>query len=181
MKKRILILSGILALVLVSFFAYAYFNFRPDYIDLAHHPRTAQSDLPVTYDLGWWPHQHYLTVNAVRTEVLDSSLNLFTSHSLVAWIVKGSLCNPAGKSKPFVEKAHLSQRYIEYDPNKRISIGEITITPIVALKDDPSYHGDSIPFEFRIEDELQSGTWGENKYVVRCVALVDSFCLHQYK
>jgi hypothetical protein len=131
---------------------------------------TPKSTVEITHSLGWWAYQRFLGVDSIQTEIIQSRLNLFNSHTLVAWTVRGTLRNPDGLWKPRIEKVHLTERYIDYHPEARISFGEIALTPIVAVTQDSLYHGEPITFSFHVEDVLQSGTWGVNTYCVRCDA-----------
>jgi hypothetical protein len=142
---------------------------------------TAKSNIEITHSLGWWAYQRFLGVDSIHTEIIQSHLNLFNSHSLVAWTVRGTLTNPDGLWKPSIEKVHLSEWYIDYNPEGSISFGEIALTPVVAVRQDSSYHGEPIAFSLHIEEVLQSGTWGVNTYYVRCGAVADTFQLHQHK
>ncbi len=183
MKKRILILIGIIVITFAGVIVFAYFRLQTTPIDklLKEEIPVAKSDVPVIYSLGWWAYQDCLKIESIRTEIVQSRLGLFNSHSLVSWTIRGSVSYPKGYWKPFVQKVHLSEKYNKYDPHNRISEGDITITPIVGVIEDSTYRSEELPFKVRIEEVLQSGSWGENKYVIHCGNIIDTLKLIQYK
>jgi hypothetical protein len=183
MKKRFFVLTSIVVIVFIGVIAFVYFKVKTTPIGKLFKEEIpiAKSDVPVIYSLGWWSYQDCLKVESIRTEIVQSRLGLFSSHSLVSWTISGSVSYPKGYWKPFVQKVHLSEKYNKYDPHNRISEGDITITPIVGVIEDSTYRSEEVPFKIRIEEVLQSGSWGENKYVVHCGNITDTLKLFQYK
>ena len=183
MKKRIIVLVGIVVLAIVVAIIFLLLRIQSLPIEklLSEKIPIAKSDVPIVYSLGWWPYQDYLKVENIETNIVHSKLNLFNSHSLISWTLIGSVSYTKGSWKPYIQKVHLNEKYILYDPNNRIYIGDITITPIIAVIQDSTYNGEIIPFKIRIEEVLQSGSWGENKYAIHFGSLTDTLKLFQYK
>lgn len=127
--------------------------------------RKPVSDVPFTYQIGWWPYQEYLEVTSLDTKVIDSRLNLFNSKSLISISFHGKMKNQDNGWKPFISSVHISEKVIKRG-NFANSEAEIQVTPIIETKKDKSYSGENIEFTINQELILHSMGWGKNTFYV---------------
>lgn len=181
MRKRILKVA--IAIVIIVTLVLIAFPEIPNDISLLFlsGPPSPKSDVPITYSIGWWNNQNELKVNKLESKIIESKLSLFNDKSLFQYSISGILCNNNGKWRPQISKAHFAERYIKYDPDNKIFIGEITITPIVKNIEDDSYKGDSIHFKINLQEVIQSANQGECKYIIKCSDFTDTLLIRQHK
>ena len=91
MKKIILTVIGVILILLVLVYL-----LRPELLLLplilfTSGAPSPHSDVPIVYSVGWWSHQNDLTVKDLKVEVIESELGLLNSHSLVRYVISGSL------------------------------------------------------------------------------------------
>ncbi len=126
-----------------------------------------KSDVPIEYKVGWWASQAGLSVNTLETNVLYDQLNLFNNTAVVEYKITGTVTNKP-RWKPYIKKVHISEQRHQISENALIpTTATIIVTPIVGTKKDDSYNGETITFNVKVQDYLQSGGWGMNKYTVR--------------
>lgn len=70
--------------------------------------------------------------------------------------------------RPYIRAVNISERWEGVNENSA-RIGSIVVTPIVAVKNDDGYTGESIDFDITIQDYLESGGWGVNIYKIRSI------------
>jgi hypothetical protein len=153
-------------------------------------PREPKNQIETTYNLGWWANQDNMRIDSFSVEIIESRLNLFNSYSLIKYTIKGEL---KGKNnwKPFVDKIHLSERFIRiynrelhpYLDKDTCQIPEaiIEITPVIDTKEDDNYKGETIPFKFTNELKLESFHWGNNWLRFQCENMQKDIILQQTK
>lgn len=125
-------------------------------------PRNPKFEIPITYNIGWWSYQDCLTVDSLEVGIVESSLNMFNSKSLISYKVSGKI-SLVGKT---IEEVHISERLnldttFHYD---RI----IEITPVVEDKNKKSSNGWSDRFVFKNEHTIRSGGYGRNRIKFIC-------------
>jgi hypothetical protein len=122
--------------------------------------------VPVVSHIGWWVYQDGLTVTVLDPVVLEAPLNLFTAEALVSFRVAGTLAYPKGQWRPYVASVHVGEQFTpeSRDDNR---VGVITLTPVIAVKEDPSYHGQPVPFGLVVEHLVHTFAWGPNHYIIR--------------
>jgi len=153
-------------------------------------PREPKNQIETTYNLGWWANQDNMRIDSFSVEIIESKLNLFNSYSLIKCTIKGEL---KGKNswKPFVDKIHLSERFIRiynrelhpYLDKDTCQIPEaiIELTPVIDTKEDDNYKGETIPFKFTNELKLESFHWGNNWLRFHCANMQKDIILQQTK
>jgi hypothetical protein len=132
--------------------------------------REAVNEIEVTTNIGWWTNQNDLKIDSLKVELIDSRLNLFNSHSLIRYTVRGRLTG-LNHWKPYIAKVHISERFIKKTDKKdtcKIPEALIEITPIVSTKENKKYNGEVVPFEFTNEIKVQSFHWGINLLRIQC-------------
>lgn len=170
MKKTIFWITIFLLIILALLFI-----FRKSFISKLvfddFHPRNPKNEIEVTYEIGWWSYQDELKIDSFQVQTIESKLNLFNSQSLISYTIKGKLIGKKGW-KPSVKKIHISERFIRYfdrdlhpylekDTNN-LPEAIIEITPIVGVKENDKYDGDTIQFNFTNELIVHSFHWGNN-------------------
>jgi hypothetical protein len=128
-------------------------------------PRKARIEIPVTYRVGWWPGQQWLTIDSFRVEIVESHLNLFNDQSLFAYTVFGKIKNTKFV-ECFIEEVHLSER-LNRDTSVHVD-RIVEITPVVSLKGSKKEVPETTTFKFRNELNITSGFWGGNSIKFIC-------------
>jgi hypothetical protein len=143
------------------------------------HVRSPKSDVPFIHEIGWWSHQKGLDIKRLQVKPIDSRLGLFNAKTLVSVEIEGKVKGDS-KWRPVIAKVHLSERIIK---GGQISEGEaeFALTPIVDVKRDESYSGESVPFILKQELILHSMNWGKNLYRFSAGQLSQDFILRQPK
>lgn len=177
-KRQLLLITFLTAIVTAAITYLILTDFGRKSI-FSREPRKPKLELPVTYNIGWWPFQDSLKIDSIKVVVVESNLNLFNSKSLILYEVFGSLRNQE-KSEPFIEKVHLSERF-EFDSLNRRSGRIIEITPISSAKENEEYVGQWQPFRFKNEHLITSADWGVNKIKFVCGGHIQSVELRQDK
>jgi hypothetical protein len=154
-------------------------------------PREPKNEIPITFNIGWWSYQESLHIDAFEVKMIDNPLNLFNSHSLINYRIKGRLIHHKNNWEPFIDKIHISERVIKtdtidtdssnvmtFDLNKDTEqIEEVNInpeaifelTPIIKVKENKSYKaGQPIEFDLTNEHKIQSLHWGNNYIMIKC-------------
>jgi len=126
--------------------------------------RSPDSDVPFTYQIGWWPYQEFLEVTALRTKIVDSRLNLFNAKTLVSINIQGKIRND-NNWKPYIKAVHISEKVV-HSGNFANSEAEIQVTPIIKTKEDKTYKGEVIEFNINQELIVNSMGWGKNTYII---------------
>ena len=154
------------------------------------HPREPKNEIAVTSEIGWWAYQDELHVDSFTVKTIESKLNLFNSESLISYTAKGVLTGKKGW-KPFIEKVHVSQRFIRefnrkfhpYLDKDMVNFPEalIEITPIVGVKEDKKYNGEKTLYKFTNELKLNSFHWGDNWLRIQCREKHEDIILQQRK
>lgn len=188
-KKRIIIWTSVLITILIIVFVFG------DRLLLSLffknlNPRNPKNQIEETYSIGWWGYQDNMKVDSFKVEVIESNLNLFNSYSLVKYNVKGEMKGKLGW-KPFIEKVHISQRfirkynrklhpYLDKDTSK-IPEAIFEITPIVKTRKDKDYKEEILKFNFTNEFKIESFHWGNNWIRFQCDSLWTDIILRQTK
>jgi len=163
--KKIIKILAIVILTIILFLACAYLyltDFGRKGI-LSNEPGKPKIEIPVTYNIGWWPYQNDLTIDSLKIEIVESKLNLFNSKSLVSYSIYGKM-KFDGNWEPKIESVHLSER-IENDTLKnRI----IEITPIISVTENDKLKDGIKKFNFKNEHTIISNSWGNNKIKFIC-------------
>lgn len=124
------------------------------------------SDFPVTNHIGWWAYQDNLIITGVDCDVPEVRFGLFnTGEALIRLHIKGEVSTPHDKWKPYVEKIHISERFVtgENSPSANFNI-----TPIIGAEENATYNNEAVPFEVKIEYVIRAYKWGDNKYIFQC-------------
>ena len=146
----------VIVLILVGYFGWRWHL-------LAKIPRP-RSDVPIEYKIGWWPHQHVINLNGLETRIIFDRLTLLNSTSVVEYRLTGKLTYRE-QQRPYIKSVHISERWERVDMEQG-NVAAITVTPVVAIREDKSYSGEPVEFDLAVQDYLQSGGWGENHYQV---------------
>lgn len=167
MKKTLKIIGiviGSLLLALVGIYLYLT-DFGQNNI-LSQGPGSPDIEIPITYNVGWWPYQSDIQINDFEINIIESNLNLFNSESLISYSISGKAVYK-GSWKPFIEEVHISER-INNDTTLKVQ-RIIEITPVVAVdKDDETVEESTVPFEFTNQHIITSGNWGSNNVLLIC-------------
>lgn len=146
---------------------------------VGHNAPTPKSDVKFTSKVGWWPYQKELKITSLEVDVVDSHLNLFNSKSLIRMKIKGSMKGQNGWC-PKVDKVHISERVV-HAGNFENSLAEITVTPVIHVKEDKGYHSEILSFNLTQEIQTESMGWGSNTYQFYCGSKKSKLKLHQRK
>ena len=138
-----------------------------------------KSDAEFTSQIGWWPYQKNLQIDAVSTKVVHSELNLFNSKSLMEFRIKGTMKSSNGW-RPVIEEVHIAERIIK-GGNFNDPVGEIRLEPIINVIKDKSYHGETITFDINQQAIISTMGWGKNTYKVICGNHNSELVVHHYK
>lgn len=140
-------------------------------------PRETRNQIEVTNNIGWWAHQQNMKIDSFSVGIIESKLNLFNSISLIKYTIKGEL-KENNNWKPYIRKVHISERFVrkynrELHPyldtdTAKIPEAVYEITPIVDVKKDNNYKGESVKFEFTNEMKIESFHWGNNWLRFQC-------------
>ncbi|MDP4201481.1 MAG: hypothetical protein Q8861_02210 [Bacteroidota bacterium] len=179
MKKTLKILGIIVFFLLILVASvYSYLTNFGRKILLSSEPRKPHFEIPITYNMGWWSNQKALTVDSLRIEIIESKLNLFSSKSLIAYVVRGHL-NYRGYWQPFIKEIHISER-INSDTTLNCD-RIIEITPVIENIEKSKANQGSYPFEFRNEHTITSNHWGINHIRFICGQKKQTIELQQFK
>ncbi len=126
-----------------------------------------KSDVPIEYKIDWWAYQEAVSLASLEATVIFDGLNLFNGTAVVEYRLKGTVSNN-NNWRPYIRAVNISERW-EGMNESSARIGSIVITPIVAVKNDEGYAGESIDFDIKIQDYLESGGWGVNIYKIRSI------------
>lgn len=153
-------------------------------------PREPKNQIEAVTNIGWWAFQKDLKIDNFTVKIVESKLNLFNNYSLISYTVKGEL-KGSNQWKPYIGNVHISQRFIrEYNRDlhpyldkdtSKIPEAIIEITPIVMTKDNKSYKGEVIKFNFTNELKIQSFHFGDNWIRFKCDSLQNDILLKQRK
>jgi hypothetical protein len=153
-------------------------------------PREPKNQIEAVTDIGWWAFQKELKIDNFTVKIVESKLNLFNNYSLISYTVKGEL-KGSNQWKPYIGNVHISQRFIrEYNRDlhpyldkdtSKIPEAIIEITPIVMTKENKSYKGEVIKFNFTNELKIQSFHFGDNWIRFKCDSLQNDILLKQRK
>lgn len=153
-------------------------------------PREPKNQIEAVTNIGWWAFQKDLKIDNFTVKIVESKLNLFNNYSLISYTVKGEL-KGSNQWKPYIGNVHISQRFIrEYNRDlhpyldkdtSKIPEAIIEITPIVMTKENKSYKGEVIKFNFTNELKIQSFHFGDNWIRFKCDSLQNDILLKQKK
>lgn len=153
-------------------------------------PREPKNQIEAVTNIGWWAFQKDLKIDNFTVKIVESKLNLFNNYSLISYTVKGEL-KGSNQWKPYIGNVHISQRFIrEYNRDlhpyldkdtSKIPEAIIEITPIVMTKENKSYKGEVIKFNFTNELKIQSFHFGDNWIRFKCDSLQNDILLKQRK
>ena len=146
---------------------------------LTHRIPRPKSDVDFTYKIGWWPYQDTLVVTSLTSEVVDSTLNLFNAKSIIRFKIKGSMQGAKGWA-PRIEKIHLVEEVIR-GGNFTNSLATVRLKPIIGVKQDKKYAGESVTYDVTQELVIHSMGWGFNSYQVTCGNITNRLELMQLK
>jgi len=146
---------------------------------LSHHVPRPKSDVDFTYKIGWWPYQDGLTVQTLSTEVVDSTLNLFNSTTLIRIKIKGSI-QYRNRWEPKIEKVHIAEEVV-VGGNFTNSLATIRLQPIIGVKENDNYAGDPMPYDLTQELHIHSMGWGSNTFHIICAGITNKVNLMQMK
>ncbi len=178
MKKAIKILAFIiLTLFLITVCSYLYITDFGRKGILSKEPRKPKIEIPITYTIGWWPYQDDLIIDSLNVEVIESSLNVFNSKSLISYSVCGKMKFNSGHWEPNIENVHLSERIEKDSLKSRI----IEITPIISVTEKDNQKSGIRKFKFKNEHTIISNGWGSNKIKFICGDKEQSIKLKQNK
>ncbi len=177
-KRKVVLITFLIVIVIAATTYLILTDFGRKSI-FSREPRKPKLELPVTYNIGWWPFQDSLKIDSIKVVVVESNLNLFNSKSLISYEVFGSLRNQK-RSEPLIEKVHLSERF-EFDSLNKCSGRIVEITPIVSTDENEEYKGQWKPFRFKNEHLITSADWGINKIKFVCGGQIQNVELRQDK
>lgn len=150
-------------------------------------PPKVNTTVAITYQIGWFTHQHLITIDSFEVKVLQSELNLMNTTSLISYTIKGTLKKDS-MYIPYIQKAHHSEELINthtdfYNDTKKEEIDAcIRITPVVGISNKKRGERNTIiPFEFTNQYLIKSLHWGENSIQFSCVNFSTCIHLHQKK
>ena len=152
-----------IAIIIIGFYCYLT-NFGKKEI-LSNETKKTKTEIPITYNIGWWSYQSGLIINDLDVKIVESNLNLFSSKSLISYKIKGHI-KFDGKWKPYIKEVHISERLNKKDPN--LFYRTIELTPIVGVKKNKKLNGSKVSFEFTNEHIITSTNWGLNKLKIVC-------------
>ena len=146
MKKSIKIFAIIIiTIILFIVCVYLYItDFGREGI-LSNEPRKPKTEIPITYNIGWWSYQDDLIIDSLKVEIIESNLNLFNSKSLISYSVYGKMKFDDGRWEPNIENVHLSERIEKDSLNSRI----IEITPIISVTEKDNQISGIRKFKFK--------------------------------
>lgn len=128
-------------------------------------PTKAKYEVPITYNIDWWPYQDSLTIDSLDIKIIESKLNLFNSKSLISYQITGNI-----KYYDWIlnlKEVHISER-INYDTTLNYD-REIELTPIIeSLKYKEDATREILKFNFRNEHIITSNHWGINRIKFIC-------------
>lgn len=152
--------------------------------------REPKNQIEAVTNIGWWAFQKDLKIDNFTVKIVESKLNLFNNYSWISYTVKGEL-KGSNQWKPYIGNVHISQRFIrEYNRDlhpyldkdtSKIPEAIIEITPIVMTKENKSYKGEVIKFNFTNELKIQSFHFGDNWIRFKCDSLQNDILLKQRK
>lgn len=170
MKKIVIII--LLGLTLISVISSLVLNANFLIMQLAS-PRLLKpnSDVPVTFGIGWQTAQSDLHVDNFTIEVVHAPLNLFNNEALVRFHIYGNLTSSNLHWKPYIQEVNISERLIRNDGYELV--GDILITPIVVEDYITKNHvfntnqtSYSDLFDIKVEKKISTYKWGCNSYIV---------------
>lgn len=138
--------------------------------------KTTPSDVPFVYHVGAWSHQGGLVVSSLGVEILECSLNLLNHRSRVCIHLRGQIKTSA-HWRPSIRAVHCAEQPVETAPQS----ADITLTPIVSVRSDPTYNGELVSFSLRQMRYLHSMGWGENRYTFSAQDQQQTIVLTQLK
>jgi hypothetical protein len=174
-SQKISVWIGTIIIVLVLI----YFLILPKVIGhfITAEPRNPKNEINETFQIGWWSYQESLVIDSFKVELVESKLNLFNNKSLIRYRLKGKLIHDT-PWQPYIKTVHISQRFIrKYNRNlhpyldtdtTKMPEAIIEITPVVKVKENQYYKGDSVDVEFTNEIKLESFHWGNNWVRLQC-------------
>ena len=137
-----------------------------------------KSDVPIEYKVGWWAYQEAVKLDELDSKIVFDNLSLFNSTSIIEFKLKGTLIYK-NSWRPYIKSVHISEHWESTSSQYRV--GNILITPIVAVKDDDSYDGTPIHFHIVVQDYLKSGGWGKSIFKVESQGKKSEVILFQNK
>ena len=137
------------------------------------------SDVPVVSRIGWWAYQEGLTVTNLSVEVVDAPLQLFNYKALVRMHIAGTLHYEA-RWRPYIKQVHMGERFEPSNTND-MPVADFLVTPVVGVRQDRTYGGETNSFETKAETYFQTFGWGQNPYQIRCAGFHRHMTLTQMK
>jgi hypothetical protein len=125
-----------------------------------------QSDVPIEYKIGWWDYQDILNVKAINIRIVYDALNLFNHMAVVEYKINGSIKYKPGMWRPYVKEVNVNELWLRPQGDEKF-LGQIELTPIISLMKVSKYNGEEIEFDLRVQDYLQTGGWGKNRYIAK--------------
>ncbi len=95
-----------------------------------------KSDVPIEYRIGWWAYQEAVKLDELDSNIVFGNLSLFNSTSIVEFKLKGTLIYK-NSWRPYIKSVHITERWVS--TSKQYRVGNIFITPIIAVKNDDTY------------------------------------------
>ena len=163
MKLRI----GILRFVLLFFFLCGLVWFIFSRGPITH------SDVPVTYEVGWWPYQDNMKISEFTAEAVDPHLNLFSHIFVMRFHLKGIIQSRDGR-KFRIGEVQLTGRVDVRSPvttgtsDYKEPVADVLLVPIVMPVGDSNALGKVFPFDLTIEHAFSTMDWGKKHYVCTC-------------
>lgn len=142
-------------------------------------PRNPNHEVPITYNIGWWPYQKDLKIEGLDIEILESELNLFNSKSLIAYKISGHLFS-SKNWEANIEQIHIAE-YLNKDTIDDSYDRVIEITPVVKVSENKKQKEEFKPFTVYNEHTVTSNSWGINSIKVICGDKEQIIKLHQKK
>lgn len=112
--------------------------------------------------------------------IVKADLCVLDDRALVRFRIVGTLQHGQAGWRPFIKEVHISE-YLPQGEEDAGSLSEIVLLPVVGVKRDRHYEGESVPFDVKIEHIVHTFQYLENKYVIRCGPLERELLLYRDK
>lgn len=138
-----------------------------------------RSDVPLVFEIDWWPNQNIADVESFRVEVVHANLNFLNNTALIRMHISGTLHPGRSRWHPRIGRVHVSERFSTDSEGKRNV--DILVTPIVELEQRACVSAPQRPFHIVVEKHIRSYRWGVNEYVLRSGNYSQTVSLTQHK
>ena len=126
----------------------------------------AAGSVPITRTIGWWDYQDALRITSLDVELVDGQVGLLKGTAVIRLRIHGSLIATRPGWRPRISKVHISQRFVRAANGEQS--GEIELTPVVEVMEDAGYSGEPQSMDLKVDEDVNTYRWGQNRYIVRC-------------